>query len=136
MKVTREFLEEKRACAEGMRWVTKNRLIGKAPKTFINALIKGKHEDWANWLIDRLFDHDRQVKYAIYAAEQVIEIFEKKYPEDKRPRKAIEAAKQYLKTHSGKDKNAAYAAASAAYAAKRELKIKIIKYGLTLLEVK
>jgi len=33
------------------------------------------------------------VKLAIFAAEQVIEIYEKKYPNDKRPREAIEAAK-------------------------------------------
>ena len=55
--------------------------------------------------------------YAIYAAEQVIGIFEKKYPIDKRPRKAIEAAKAYLKRPCAETKKAAYAAAYAAYAA-------------------
>ena len=37
------------------------------------------------------------VALAIYAAELVIDIFEKVYPDDKRPRNAIEAAKNYLK---------------------------------------
>lgn len=36
------------------------------------------------------------VKLAIYSAELVIDIFEKQYPDDKRPRLAIEAAKAYL----------------------------------------
>lgn len=37
------------------------------------------------------------VKLAIFTAEQVIDIFEGKYPEDDRPRKAIEAAKNFIK---------------------------------------
>jgi hypothetical protein len=54
------------------------------------------------------------VQYAIFAAEQVIDIYERKYPNDKRPRNAIEAAKAYLKNPSKKTK--AYAA-DAGYAA-------------------
>ena len=50
--------------------------------------------------------------FAILCAESVLKYFEDKYPDDDRPRKAIEAAKEYLKT-----KLAAYAAADAADAA-------------------
>jgi hypothetical protein len=57
------------------------------------------------------------VAFAIYAAELVIDIYEKKYPGDKRPRQAIEAAKKVLKSDTKKNRNAAYAAAYAAYAA-------------------
>ena len=53
------------------------------------------------------------VALAIYAAELVIDIFEKVYPDDKRPRNAIEAAKNYLKNPTP----AARAAAGAAWAA-------------------
>ena len=60
------------------------------------------------------------VSYAVYAAEQVIDIYEKKYPDDKRPRKAIEAAKACIKNPSAKNKEAAgWAAAWAAGAAAR-----------------
>ena len=85
------------------------------------------------------------VKFAIYAAEQVLGIFEKKYPGDYRPRKAIEAAKRYVQT--GKKTGiadaadaadaaadaadaanaAAYAADAAAYAAAYAARIKILK---------
>ena len=51
----------------------------------------------------------QKVQYAIFAAEQVIDIYEKKYPDDLRPRKAIEAAKSYLDNPCKKTK--AYAAA-------------------------
>jgi hypothetical protein len=55
------------------------------------------------------------VAMAVFAAELVIDIYEKKYPNDERPRKAIEAAKIWLKNPS--DKNADAHAAHAAYAA-------------------
>lgn len=58
------------------------------------------------------------VKLAIFAAEQVIEVYEKEYPRDDRPRKAIEAAKAYLKYPTGATThavaNAIYAATNAA----------------------
>ena len=100
-----------------------------------------------------------EAQFMIQAAEQVLDIFEKKYPSDKRPRKAIEAAKNYLKNPCKETKDAAaaaayayayaYAAAAAAadadayayaYAAAADadadavLRVKIIKYGLSLLE--
>ena len=56
------------------------------------------------------------VELAIFAAEQVIEIYEKKYPKDDRPRKAIEAAKNWLKNPTAAA-DAAYAAAADAFAA-------------------
>ena len=58
------------------------------------------------------------VKLAIFAAEQVIDIFEKYNKEDKRPREAIEAAKKYLENPTKKNQDAAAdAARAAAYSA-------------------
>jgi len=54
------------------------------------------------------------VSLAIFAAELVIDIYEKKYPNDDRPRKAIEAAKNYLKNPSASAASAADAAAASA----------------------
>ena len=54
---------------------------------------------------------------AIYAAEKVLHIFEKKYPNDKRPREAIEAAKKVLFKDTKKNRDAARDAAGAAGAA-------------------
>ena len=52
------------------------------------------------------------VALAVYAAEQVIDIFEKKYPDDQRPRKAIEAAKEWLKNPTPENRAAAVVAAA------------------------
>jgi hypothetical protein len=137
VKITRKLLKKHNACAEGMRWVTEHKLIDKPAKSFISALIKGDRAEWANWLIVRLLNHDGQIMYAIYAAEQVIGIFEKEYPKDDRPRKAIEAAKKYLATKSEEDWAAARTAGAAAWAAwaaaEKEMKINIIHYGLSIL---
>jgi hypothetical protein len=59
------------------------------------------------------------ILFACDCAERRLDKFEEKFPEDKRPRKAIEATREYVK--KGGDiqvvKDAAYAAYAAAYAA-------------------
>lgn len=54
------------------------------------------------------------VSLAIYAAELVIDNFEIRYPNDKRPREAIEAAKRWLKNPTEKNRSAAASMANAA----------------------
>lgn len=79
-------------------------------------------------------------KTAIFAAESVLHIFEKKHPDDKRPRKAIEVAKAYLTGDINREelreaRAAAYAvdAADAADAARDQLKKSIRDYLNSLL---
>ena len=100
MKITRNFLKEKSACIEGMLWVKKNDLIGLEDIQFIKELMTANKLNWANWLIVRVMNYNQYVAYAIFAAEQVIDLYEKKYPEDKRPRQAIEAARRCLNSPS------------------------------------
>ncbi|MHB8084252.1 MAG: putative immunity protein [Dehalococcoidia bacterium] len=62
--------------------------------------------------------NDVQVRFAILCAESALHFFEDKYPKDDRPRKAIEAAKEYLKTKTASYASyASYAARAAAHAA-------------------
>jgi len=79
---------------------------------------------WSDMIIVKRYKWTKKMSLAlaIYAAELVLPIFEKEYPEDMRPRDAIAAAKAYLKRPCIKTKTAAYAAytaAAAAYAAAR-----------------
>jgi len=57
------------------------------------------------------------VALAIYSAELVIDNFEKEYPDDKRPRKAIEAARRWLKEPTQENESASRFAESAAWSA-------------------
>ena len=109
--ITVEWLQSKGACEESIKawhgetdhdtFATLNRLVVKNP-------------EWGHWLICRIMNKNQSVQYAIFAAEQVIDIYEGKYPNDKRPRNAIEAAKAYLKNPSKKTKAYAADAADAA----------------------
>ena len=74
---------------------------------------------WSDMMVIKRYKWTKQmsVKLAVYAAELVLPIFEKEYPDDARPRNAITAAKAYLKNPCKKTKCAADAAADAAYAA-------------------
>ena len=114
MKVTRQWLNERNACQEGMEFVTEHKLIGLDGKQFVKELIKLDKLDWANWLIVRVMKRKQYLAYAIYSAEQVIKIYEDKYPEDKRPREAINAAKRVLKKDTKENRAAARDAAGAA----------------------
>ena len=139
MEITDKFLRiDNCACDSGYQWWLENDKPTDVIAT-ANKLNSEDHNDWANWLIVRFMTHEQKVQYAIYAAEQVIDIYEKKYPDDDRPRKAIEAAKNYLKDKSKKKADAAYAAyaAHAAYAAayaRKEMQNKILEYGVGLLK--
>ena len=57
------------------------------------------------------------VEMAIFCAELVIDQFEKKYPDDKRPREAIDTAKAWVKNPCKTTRDAASAAAASASAA-------------------
>ena len=120
MKIDKEWLENHEACNKGIKWFNSQKETN--PIKIIQQFIEKKHLDWANWLIVRIMNYKQCVSYAIYAAEQVLNIYEIKYF-DKRPRKAIEAAKECLKIKNAANAAAAaaaaaaYAAAAAAYAA-------------------
>ena len=129
MKLTLEWLKEKNACADGVAWYEKNGTSTVAGT--ITKLISAKKWDWANWLLTNAFDKMQCVEYAVFSARSVLKIYEYKY-HDLRPRKAIEAAEQYLKTPT--DAACGAARAAAGDAAFKETQTKIIMHGLKILE--
>jgi hypothetical protein len=82
-----------------------------------------KQEDkqaWTEMRIVKAYEWKKEdsVALSIFAAELCIKNFEKVYPDDKRPREAIEAAKEWLKNPSATAESAARSAArSAAWSA-------------------
>ena len=83
------------------------------------SIIQDDKQCWSEMRIVKAYKWTKEdsVSLAIFAAELVIDIYEKKYPKDDRPRKAIEAAKEWLKNSSTNAYAAANAAANAANAA-------------------
>ena len=119
MELTKQILENHRACSEGMEWYISNDEPASVEETIEKLLASDEHEKfgWSNWLLSRVLPLDDKIRYAIFAAELALDIFEKEFPEDKRPRNAIKSAREYL---SNKDGTAAgyadYAERAAAYA--------------------
>ena len=60
---------------------------------------------------------EASVRLAVYAAELVVKNFERKYPDDNRPRAAIAAATAWLADPTAANARAAYSAAASAYSA-------------------
>ena len=105
-----------RACNSAVEWA--------GDRDFATAWAECERADWMLWLCAKMIGKDgwpekkQIVLCAADIAESVLPIFEEKYPNDSRPREAIEAARAWS---NGKGTNAAADAASyaadAAYAA-------------------
>ena len=87
--------------------------------------VRGKHlkqddkQCWSEMRVVKAYRWEKpdSVAMAIYSAELVIGEYEKRYPDDKRPRRAIEAAKAWLENPTEENRAAAKAAYTAAKAA-------------------
>ena len=147
MKVSKEKIKSLSPCAEGYAWYLKNQ------ETDVRKLLLSTNEvnpSWANWLFSNLMNRKQRIEIAIYAATLVLPIFESAYPNDKRPRAAIAAAKAVLKNDTKENRDASYAAATAyaayaayaaaaaasyaAAAAKKQVQEKIILKAIRILE--
>ncbi len=111
MKISNAWLKKWKPCQEGLEWFKAQKETD-GPKV-VKKLMGENKLDWANWGIARIMNYKQRIQYAVFAAEQVLDIFEKKYPKDDRPRKAIEAAKTCIKNPTKENKAAAYAAYAA-----------------------
>lgn len=115
MKITTRQLNKLGACEDGIVWFKAQK--NKEAKSILRACVEQRHFDWANWYVIKSFTQTQLVTYSIFSAESVLSIFEKEFPTDKRPRNAIEAAKNWINRSSEAAGDAWYAAGDAWYAA-------------------
>ena len=94
-----------------------------APGYVTKVEVRGEHlkdkdkEVWSEMRVVKTYKWTKKdsLKLAIFSAELCIENFEKEFPNDDRPRKAIEAAKLVLKSDTAKNRSTAESAASATW---------------------
>ncbi|MDE2020635.1 MAG: hypothetical protein KGJ13_09895, partial [Patescibacteria group bacterium] len=115
LKITDALLspENWNACKDGRDWFNARFPEGATLKKLLPAFDRA---DWMLWTSGKAEALSKRqfVWLAALCAERVIGEFEKKYPDDKRPRQAIEAAKNYvLKPSEGAAADAAWAAHAA-----------------------
>jgi hypothetical protein len=121
LTTTLNQLKEFDACSEGLRTLTNSlpdhQETDPIPLTHI---LKSSGLNLAIWALGTQ-EKKYSIQFAVGCAEHVLNLFESKYPEDKRPRNAIDAAKRYLEDPSEENrqacKDAARAAGAAFYAA-------------------
>lgn len=106
-----EEIKKHNACEDGLAWVKKQK--DQSPKALFKQALKEKEYTYLNWTISRLLKREDKIRYAIFTAGQVLYIFEKEFPKDKRPRLAIETAENYLKNPTEENRKNASAAAYA-----------------------
>lgn len=94
MKITLELLKKYNICLEGINWF-KEQKSEDPIKLIKNALIDG-HFEWCSYLSTKILSRKQNIKYAAFASELMLPIFELSYLGDSRPRKAVEAIKQDL----------------------------------------
>jgi hypothetical protein len=103
-----EWLVLKTACADGKEWAR--------GKTLAQAWNNLERPEWMIWLIwqsEEAVEKTIWVKIAVYAAKQALPFFEKQYPKDKRPWKAIEAAERWIKNPTEENRKIAFTSADA-----------------------
>ena len=120
---------------DAMSWVRGNCLAQVSVQG--SSIVDETKECWESMKIVKTWDWtpEMSVKLGVFAAEQALPIWEKEYPDDNRPRKAIEAAKAYFEDLCGDAADAAayavhaaaYAAYAAAYAVHAAAENKIVK---------
>jgi hypothetical protein len=115
MKITLSWLQERDACQGGKKWFS-NQDETHSIK-IVDSLIQEKRYGWSNWLICRLLTYKQTILYVVFVTELVLDAYEQAKPNDKRPRLAIEAAKQWVKNPTKENRNTAYTAAHDAMAA-------------------
>ena len=126
--ITAKLLKKLEACEEGYVLFEEehgNSLVDIITLTE-NEIKRGDEErlTYMNWLIVRCMHKEQYLQYAVFAAKKVLHLFENEHPDNKVPRKAIEAAEKCLKNPRGKDAahyvakamaKAAYLVADSAY---------------------
>lgn len=84
-------------------------------KTVCEWCLEISHFNWITWLMQNIITNKKTaIKLAVFSAKLVLPIYEKEYPGDDRPRKAIEISEKYIDGDDNCGVYAAYAAASAA----------------------
>ena len=77
-KITKEWLTAERACVDGVDYY--NTLNETDAVKIMDQLLSDKKLNFANWTICHLLKKEDKVRYAIFAARQVLPLWEKEYP--------------------------------------------------------
>ena len=109
VKITKKWIEKQHFNEDFLNWFSSQKETSGA--SIIKSLRAENEFELANWLfVNKLMSYKQYVSYAVFSIEQVMDIYEKKYPNDRRPRQTIKAVKKCIANPSKKNKDSARAA--------------------------
>jgi len=110
--ITKEWLAEKGACTRAIKAILRRKGDTKA---IIKELIETGRFDGLNWLIKQdVMSRERIIRLTIEVIKPKLYLYEKEYPDDKRPCEAIRAAEQCLEANTSENRAATRLASVAA----------------------
>ena len=123
---TLEKIKAHRPCADGLKKLLRH--LGKTDSDDeplgLDIILRSNGFENALWALRAVEGHDREIRHlACDFAEHVLHVYERRYPDDSRPRTAIEVSRRYVDGLATKSElvaagvAAAAAADAAAYAA-------------------
>lgn len=114
LELTKDALLSFEPCNEALEFLGKH-------KSLRTAWLECDNPQWMLWALSKfqLLDERIARQFAVDCAERVLPIYETRYPNDNRPRIAIEAARRCIDDHSTEADKARTAACSAARRAAR-----------------
>ena len=115
MKITKKWLEEKKACASGIDYVAEKGWLDLEGAELAHKLAAANQIDYTHWLFKNILTHKNLRLWAIYSAEQVLPIWAAYNPDNDTPQRAIAAAKADAENPMDENRMAARAAAEAAW---------------------
>ncbi len=117
-QISTEYLKTINACTPAVETFNEKHKNASIPfEDAIQECIDINQPKWAFWLITKHLNHKDNVRFAIYATELVLPIYEQNYPNGQQPRRAITAAKRWVLNPTDENATAAADAADAADAA-------------------
>ena len=118
MKVTKQQLLDAGACSSVVLYFDDIKRKQWDVKKLLKHVIKQGNYSDAVYGLSYLMTHEQRIEWSIYCAYECLHEFEKEYPDDSRPRKAIEAAQKYLDNPCSETQELTWSARSAARSAR------------------
>jgi len=111
VKITKAKIKKISLCPDWYRWY-----LAYGSSDLLQTLLDANKVSsfWAPWVYTRLMTLKQRRQFAIYAAKEVLHLFEEAHPDDRRHRLAIKATRRALKSNTKANRKAALDAAHAA----------------------
>jgi hypothetical protein len=138
-KITNKWIKKEKPCQSALNWWDGKE---RDPITILKNLIFEKHYDWAIWFIASIMNYNDHLSLFMYVCKQLINVYEKQHPNNKKLRKNIELLTEYIKNSKVRNKkkissyisniNINFSDMILEDSLMKKIRLKVLNYGLSL----